>query len=1086
MRVVLTDNIIKPIVPIYPHGDVTFSDIEPDFCDNGFKVYTSGVLNNSTSLKYSDGNFISIRKDAKTSDLVYDSSATDVLYVGNCYIRGTNGEYLNITLDGELEFIDTLTSESTAIFNISEFYDIDAERNMFVISNGLYVLTVGLGDILEVSVKKGGDLLNTQKFSFTSLGSPFYNILNVDLNIMEFDGVVGFESTDMDYVPFDLISEIASYKNAGFDTNSKWVSYDVITEPSYNKTERLLTLSDTIVDDFTVDYMVTCAPKADDLVLGDDVNFMPFNMMPLNTFSTVTGDASVDEVEPTNESLKVRDYLDIAINETQDVSASNIQLSFNGVGGLVQDFESDIEKYFHIPDSFVDIAIRFDTSLKLAGATSGTTPETSDRIYKYNVSDETSTPWTNEVLSSSPDGTWVCAWLQRQTDGTSIWVEYDLDTDSYIESTMVLESRGYYKYLKVGDTSDRIDEIVLGPNYRDALIYINDMDFYENTENEKYEISDVSGYGNNAVVNLPSKADVATTEVGNDIPAILLNGQSTIDIPASITYKNAVNKTISVFAYMDDWDSTTTPSYMIYTDQYKNGSSLSWINHGLYEIVALPDPTNNVVNVLNANGDYVNSVILDDYMTDSHIAICVIDNNMFVVAYMTSATDTRLVLVSSNADKIRSSDLIGIEITDLIYGGYGSVYTISPTDVYTLNPISLELVQLSAKNSSDTLVVQSDGVGGCTYDLIPTSLRADVTADGSSRIFIDEGGNIYINTEPVLLSAEETAIDVGFDSDDKAYYVVYDPTVDNGVMKLTIVDFAERYLETRKIVLSDIGVIADPKGSLGLSKMAIDGVFRDVAVVQINSTIKQYAIYDTVSESVITVSNFGGVGTFANPIDVVGDTTGYKYNKVEYYNNNSMPTIKYLTTAYDGVSNILEVRTQASTELDPFWNHMCVTNYAVGDDINAKIYINANLIWTIGTSVLSEYETNLTFGCSATTGSPLSVVNGVENRSTYGAIANILLIDNAIDEESITLLHGKLSGGGSVMRWVIGGSNDTFIEQIDRTFKCKHPSSKSTYFDIVLTGDFSDIEKELIEDYINSNIYETVPANTTLLNIEWK
>ena len=1085
MRIILTDNVVKPIQPIYPHGGVTFSDVELDSCDNGFDVYTSGVLNNSSSLKYSDGNLISIRKDATTADLVYDSSANDVLYVGNCYIRGDNGEYLNITLDGDLEFITDLTDESTAIFNISEYYDTTLERNMFVISNGLYLLmSTDITNVLDVSIKKGGDLLSENKFRFGPQTTPFYNLLDSDDNVVIFNGISVFESTDMNRVPFDLYSDITSYRNAGFNTNSKWVSYDIIAEPSYNKTERLLALSDTIVDDFTVDYMVSCAPKGDDLVIGTNVDYMPFNMMPLNTFSTVTGDARVTEDIPTNESLKVREYLDIAINETQDVSASNIQLSFNGVGGLVQNFESGIVKYFHIPATFVDIDLNVDTSLKLAGATAGSTPETSDRIYKYNVTDNTSTPWTNELLSNSADGTWVCAWLQRQIDGTSKWVEYDVDTDSFIETTMVLESRGYYKYLKVGDTSDRIDEIVLGPNYRDAVIYINDMDFFENPDNGKFIIPDVSGYNNDAVLNLPDNVNVVSTEVGNDIPAILLNGSSTIDIPASITYKGIIDKTISLFSYMDDWCSTTTPSYMIYTDQYKNGSSLSWINHGLYDITALPDPSNNVVNILNANGDYKNSVILDDYMTGSNIAVCMIDNNMFIVSYLIDSTNTRLILVSSNGDKIRSRDHIGIELTNLLYGGYGTVYTVSSSDVYTLNPISLELDQVSVKSSGDSLVVKSDGSNGVTYGLIPTSIRADVTADGASVIYIDESSNIYINTEPVLISNDEVVIDVGFDSDDKAYYAVYDSTVDDGVVKLTIVDFATRYQETRKIILSGVGDIPNPKGSLSLSKMAINGEFRDVVIIQINSTVNQYAIYDTVAGSVIKISNFNTIGT--SSVDVIGDTTGYKYNKVEYYNNNKKPTIKYLTTAYNGTENILEVRTERAETLDPFWNHMCVTNYTNIDDVNAKIYINANLIWTITTSVLSEYETNLTFGCSATTGSPLSVVNNVNNRSNYGAIANIMVINNELNLEAITLLHGKLSGGNTVMRWVIGGSVDTFVEQIDRMFKCKNPSSKSTYFDIILTGNFSDNEKEIIENYINSSIYEIVPVNSKLMNIEWK
>jgi hypothetical protein len=117
--------------------------------------------------------------------------------------------------------------------------------------------------------------------------------------------------------------------------------------------------------------------------------------------------------------MKNRNYTKLFVNKNREEGSDKIALGYQ-IATTDVILKKDEFAYFHIPVKTTPISIH-DSGLIQAGATGGSFPAASDRIFKSRKNYSNVTPHGDPT--EVPDGTWYCSWLYKSPGGFLQWMD---------------------------------------------------------------------------------------------------------------------------------------------------------------------------------------------------------------------------------------------------------------------------------------------------------------------------------------------------------------------------------------------------------------------------------------------------------------------------------------------------------------------------------------------------------------------------------------------------------------------------------------------------------------------------------------
>jgi len=220
-------------------------------------------------------------------------------------------------------------------------------------------------------------------------------------------------------------------------------------------------------------------------------------------------------------------------------------------------------------------------------------------------------------------------------------------------------------------------------------------------------------------------------------------------------------------------------------------------------------------------------------------------------------------------------------------------------------------------------------------------------------------------------------------------------------------------------------------------------------------------------------------------------TTYEWHRKFSYLKNNKVPAVEMNITgksvlSADPVETTLSV--PASNLVDNEWHHfaLTVTNSA------ANLYMDTVLLSSVSSANINNiyniYETPLIIGTATSKSSILSRELTLDNYGFFdGHIDDLRYYGGVLTQSEIERIYTHKFRYEDMVLDLVYGDMHYYVEEVERFFKMKLPGSKSTFFNIKISG-FSTSSQETkttIENIIKNTITKISPAYTELYEITW-
>ena len=1027
--------------------------------------------------------------------LLSDSlSATNYLLNQTDYITETtlnvNGNYLVAsTTPGSAITASTSLSAAT-VFTIQ----FNNDYSVSFLYAGNY-LTRNSTSVLSMSGYNSNNFPTTQSF--------YYSLHNGQIVLFTVaDGLVVYLSTNLQLTTF-----------AGFNSASNVITLDRFTSTFLKK---LGTTSN-----------VSYLPTTNSIDVAQATTNLPHNYLitvPYENTNTINNTLdynittlknyySPEHVQTPTLSSQLRAYNRLYTGLNTANGNDKIYLSYLG-NEITKIFTKDNDTYFHYPDSALAIPLSAST-LVLAGATPGSSPWRSDRIFVKQADYKAYSPWGN--FNGIQNGEFFCSWLSAGNTGVQpVWMDRYFNP-SRVNLTAVLSSAG------VGPSNNSRPDLIwdvpstqiLNPDCLYVYHKIGNKDNTDVVNNLQSTLShQIAGWTNplydagkgtftGVVYNL--SASNVRTFTNTKYPALdTSKSYATLELNNNDFYVPGF--TLTFQAYNNDW--TNIQGDQIIGNYYNGGIGLFKNNPILTPFITI---VGNHINTLNTNlyslyntslapVGYNNTILKSNYnetyfILDAFHNVYEYDQDGVKISQFTLSNITGTLLGSQLIYKNGYREIFVATTSSNVVNWYtfttaGSALS-AGTSPAGYNNYGLDLYNniyyfngtgnAAVDNNNVVFALSGDKlVRGLTPGINPGCSQFILSAYNAENINIDVDNNIWILYNGRSLSKLDNYGRIIWDVNVSSDQFLTNST---GALLNTkrIINFAAQ-LNPNSNMPSYYGIILDGK------TQNIHKVDPDTGIVLQRYNATPFT-YNTLS---------------AAPLECrpAGDSTGYDYQRKFVYDVNSNPNALKLKALIENTSTLSQ--DSYSYELDydasiltPGWHHFAITI----DPYNMlKLYVDSTVVASTSVGSLSagvyriynqRNNPDLVIGTSSFKTQTLALFTTLakDPYAFNGYLADIRIYSQALQKADISALQRNFhTDSYTDLNWSSPAGSRYYIEQIDRFFPHRMPGAKSSLFNIkIKNSNISDpVIRNIIEKNIIAALSKTIPVYTQLNNIIWQ
>jgi len=923
-----------------------------------------------------------------------------------------------------------------------------------------------------------------------------YVVSDIDNTYLKTSTFLGF-NTNTNVFTLNRFTETA-YKSVGDSSNVKYVN----TPNSIDISVATLKLP--------YNYLIT-APYEDIASISDELDY---NITPLKNYY------SPEYIQTPTLSAQSRLYNKIFTGLNTEEGYDKIYLSYLG-NQAAQTFYKNKDTYFHYPVSAVNIALSGSTLAK-SGATPGSSPWRSDRIFVKQANYRKYTPWGNYInaLSSQP-GTLFCSWLSASDIGAEpVWMDRYFDPNKVgpalvlnspgvspsnnnypnviwdTPTTQVLCPESLYVYHKIGDN----DNLMVVDNLSGTLTH-------QITTWTNPLVNNVTGLSAGYVYNLVSNS--TQTYTGTRDQALNTSvSYAKLNLTDNDLYVPGF--TLAFQAYNNDWSNFRGDQ--IIGNFYNGGFGLFKYNPLITPFITLVgDKTK--IQTLNTQLSSLhtttnapasgNSIVLKGNYNESYFIIDVQkdvfeydqDGTLLKKFHLYNSSGQELLGALMNAHLIYENNIRKLYVFTY-YNNTVYWYKFDPNGTF-----------LTGNSNAGFTSYALDLSGNISYFNGTTS----GTVDSNNVVFALSGDilvrNLNTNSPQFILSAYHAEY-VACDHQNNLW-LLYGGLSGSNLCKLDnygrlIWDisltsdqvFAVNGKPRNSSRIINFSAELDPNSnSIVYNAVVIDGKTQNVFKVEPLSG-KILATYNA------TTAMYGTLSSAPLYITQIGDATGYDYQrKYNYIQNNS----KTLLTVKANVNNTATLKRDNkvyqlnynSSILMPGWHHFAIS---IDPYNKLNLYVDGNLATSTSVGDLSagvyriynqRNNVDLVVGTSSFKTQTLSefTKQTIDPYSFNGAIADVRFYFQALERADIVALQRRFTlNSYSDLTWAAPAGTRYYIEQIDRFFPHRLPGAKSHLYNIkIKNSNITDPGiRSIIEKNILSSLSKTTPAYTQLNQIIWQ
>jgi hypothetical protein len=1078
--------------------------------NDGYPYIKSTVMNSLVDAKTNKHSFFGMTSAMNAIDLLDDSDKI-IETIGPVAISNDNTLDEILGADPQYNLVRVPLTDDQAVLFALEHYETDGGIEYYVMKYRDTAITIDPNDSDEIVYANFGANAD-QLFQIIPIDSETVNFIAKDGRTMKYDADVDFhfktaqgETVD----PSDLSSEFE-----GYNTTNKWVRYENFYAPEYSTTPSILSVDDeNSISGVETNFLLN-APYESIIIDGDSAT-IPFDIIPTKNFKTINSELSLIPTSGVSGSdlVDFRDYRRIYTGGNQIEGYANINLGYTSDYSSVITFKGDEFTYFHFPITAPEITIQ-NAGLEFAGAFAGVVPEFSDRIYKKLANYEDMVWWGGGEHHGVQDGTWLCAWLSGGDGENSVWVEryYNPGEISFenaltaesggvvddiefvpnsepvqdLVSTMTLEPGAYYRYYHVGNGGfEKILESLKGITDDNLVIQLSDFTLGN-------VVNDESSNNNDGFISNYENADEVTLDIGfgsEEQSAILLNGNSEVQVNSSTTLNVEDDKSISSWIYSRNWQNGRSST--LFTNYYKGGDKFEYMNHGLYYSYMVPNAEFNEERFTVIPSELSGADQLIDYNDIDGVPVSVaidLDGFQWIATYIaptvSNPTKQTLLFKLTSSGKVLESVSINPtdfdeEVAQLLIKDDNFGYLVDVTgEAYEFDIHDIKFTGTTYSIGTDYAYINMSGnfdsVGGNVLDLdqFDDGTLCTVQNDGANGVRLHAGSTIQPPFD--FQTFKHVVCD-----DDKYYFATtYDVS---GTLRLYKFNKDDDSIVEQSAMIGGSNSINAPF----VTKEAIDGVVSTVIYwVGGNQINKYYINSDGEMELVLNFATDNFIGT------VNGDFSGYKLNKIINKLNGSKPYLKY--SALVGVPPDARkvVLTSPAEELSDNWHYFTIVKNS--DEENITLYIDgetdpSKVLSGVPEGILYLTGSMLNIGGASDGSDPLFELLGLKDRDIDGGVSEFSIFSTVLSDTDVRSLYVSKFTGNDKMEWVVNNGKKDFVEEFQNMFKFKKPGIKSQFFNVIVKNlDLTDDEKAVYEAFIRTEIVGLLPANVKMVNVIWR
>ena len=808
----------------------------------------------------------------------------------------------------------------------------------------------------------------------------------------------------------------------------------------------------------------------------------------------------------------LRDYTNIYVtSNVDDPIGDSIKLGYTSdIEDIV--FYKDSETFFHFPlkettgydNTFKSI---HDTTIINDGATYGSCPYKSDRIYKKLYDYQDTSPYGRSMPTYKDNGKWLCTWLSGDVLSSAKdppkWMDRWFDpsrlqetealmadaSDSSgsvfdVESELTFDYGAYYKYYRVGEKQIRkIDESIDTGN----TMHIRLNDWLDDSRNGKIT------YLN------PSEESFNSYKVCYDFDdndyAVTFNGKNQLAIipfDDNAEYKTNKEYSIVYWAKCDDWKNCT--SYSIVDNAFVGGWKFGITNRANNSyIFAFGNDANNslqngTVLLFNTHGELVttkafwktdDSYNIVDMISDVDLFSYVltveeVDGIYNSVIYKIDFNGNRILTLKIENSNLRYLDLSNEE------NGY-RLYAYSADVCYSINryDFTYDKVGISAV----------DGTGGKVVGI-------------KDEYFITDKKNIFVAD-----NANDTNDGHRISGTDKKYYVIDDPKDE---IISCVCDYNNDVWVLKSDHIEKFGVVYhtyrhefDFPIKKGIDPVCVDMISRNV-----NGKNVDYILVSSESKQCIYVYDTSG-----NAIDQYDTSRFYvvpcnrrRLTIYDWYVRNRSMTNCIYFDVFDANGHH-RIKKSLDEVSDREWHQFAavVRNGSEDGKFVAEFYFDCQKVGEkemtgilqktdSGSSVYHStgysYDSPIILGGRCGKIFPLAEEARLDNANFAGSLDDFRIYNRAIGQEDLYYIYMSKFMCDDLI-WHFQTDRKNFVENIERFYKFKMPGSKSSHYELHLRG-YRNIDgtideklKQTLEELIKKALRKLTPVYSSLIKIVW-
>ena len=768
------------------------------------------------------------------------------------------------------------------------------------------------------------------------------------------------------------------------------------------------------------------------------------------------------------------------------------------------------------PSEKVKIDNRFcgieETTLINDGATYGSVPYKSDRIYKMRYDYENTSPYGKAQPEVLNNGKWLCSWLSGDVldkNKKPIWMDRWFDpsvitedeainltsnrtvfkTDSYsvydTPSTMSFDFGAYYRYWRVGNQTIEgiVDNIGIGGSLR--------MHYPSGEDTWKTDIAS-NDMTNRVIYTNLDDTSVNNYRVSDDFEegkyAITFNGKNQY---AVIPYRDDIGHvttdqySISFWVKNDSWANTTT--YSIVDNMYVGGWKFGVTNRSdnLFIYLFGNDKNNRLQDgtscLFNVNGDLVSTKTywknneLNGYKADIRDMLVDIDNYCFVLDYDSVHNATYVRKIDYYGNQLGfveiPADLRYLDMSNENNGYVLYAYNVDKTKVtvYEVNRYTLEYKKLSNEeehepDDPDPIMpthppCEDEDVINPIIDVIirviPNSgiikIREEYFTFEKNKAVVVDNGNDTI--DGVWLDKEQNLKYHSFAKEDDIISVAAD--YDNNIWVLhsdTIDKYSVVYHTYR--LTKRFKIRKDAKATvIDFINKNVNGVNTDY-ILLISSEKQCVYVYSTDGE---IVDSYDSSKFYVKP-------NNKRYCTVyDWFRRNRYLTNCIYFDVFDSVGHN-RVRKYLNECSDREWHLVAATvGLRYDGKYVARFYFDCQMVGqkvispvlkkdkTVESSTTYKFDSPITLGGIGGKIHPIMDEINVVNGSYRGSIDDVRVYERVITAEDLYYIY-MLKYTCEDLTWHLKNSDKNYVENIEKFYKFKMPGAKSAQYVLHIKG----------------------------------